>query len=495
MKYQNPVLKGFNPDPSVCRVGNDYYMVCSSFEFYPGVPIYHSRNLVNWELINHCLKTPEQLPLGNCRSSHGIYAPTIRYNNGTFYMTTTNVGSVGHIIVHTSDVRGDWSSPVYVNQEGIDPSLFFEGKKVYFTSTSFDENGKQGIGMCEIDIETGEKLTETTIISYGTGGKYCEAPHIYKIGNFYYLLTAEGGTEMGHFAALLRSRYIYGPYEMSPHGPVISHKERSDTTLQGTGHADLFQDQQTNWWLVCLAFRQIPSTQLHHLGRETCLAPVRMTDDGWFVVSDQGYIEYSMEAQLPEDVEERVTSFYDDFSSSTMKLDWTFVREPKIFNYRLSEGLCLIGNESTLNDYNPTFLGIRQKEFNMTAKTMLAFLSDRDGRAGITVYYSKEYHYDLSIEKNDEKCYCVLSLTMHNMSFEKRRVELTWRETYELIVVAGEQEYEFIVKMEDHVLSLGTLPTAGLCTEGTMFTSFTGTFIGLFAETCDVKFDFFSCDV
>ena len=179
MKYRNPIISGYNPDPSICRVGEDYYIVNSSFEFYPGVPVYHSRNLVNWELEGYCLTEESQLDLHGCRPSGGIYAPTIRYHQGTFFMTTTNTSGKGNFIVHTTDMKKGWSKPAWVDQGGIDPSLLFDDDgTVYFASTSMDSEGKTGIFLCQVNPFTGERLTESVVISRGCGGRYAEGPHL-----------------------------------------------------------------------------------------------------------------------------------------------------------------------------------------------------------------------------------------------------------------------------------------------------------------------------
>ena len=171
MIYHNPVIKGFHPDPSICRVRDDFYLVTSSFEFFPGVPVFHSKNLVNWELIGHCLTRNSQLDLSGGRNSGGIYAPTIRYHDGIFYMTTTNTSSRGNFIVYTADIASSWSEPLWVDQGGIDPSLFFDDDgSVYFCSTQ-NTNGRQGIGLCKIDPFTGKKRTPTKIISFGSGAE------------------------------------------------------------------------------------------------------------------------------------------------------------------------------------------------------------------------------------------------------------------------------------------------------------------------------------
>lgn len=249
--YTNPVIPGFYPDPSVCAVGDDFYLVNSSFEYFPGVPVFHSKDLINWTQIGYCLTRKSQLFLDKCVPSGGIFAPTIRYNNGMFYMITTDV-SKGNFIVHTQDPAGEWSEPVWLKQRGIDPSLYFEGDKCYLTS-----NPDNTIYVSEINPLTGEQLTESRAIWGGTGGRYPEAPHIYKKDGWYYLLISEGGTEYGHKVTIARSRNIDGPYTSNPANPILTHMNvnAQQNPIQGTGHADLVQAKDGSWWMVFLAFR------------------------------------------------------------------------------------------------------------------------------------------------------------------------------------------------------------------------------------------------
>ena len=200
MNYLNPIIRGFKPDPSLCKANGKFYLVCSSFQYFPGVPLFESCDLINWEQIGFCLTRESQLPLDNARSSGGIFAPSIRFYNGRFYMVTTNVRREKgrNFYVWTDDIYGEWSDAVFVDQGGIDPSLFFEDGKAYFMSNGTDEEGRNAVFQCEIDITTGKKLSESKNLWNGTGGRYLEAPHLYHIGNYYYLLAAEGGTEYGH---------------------------------------------------------------------------------------------------------------------------------------------------------------------------------------------------------------------------------------------------------------------------------------------------------
>lgn len=191
MKYHNPIIPGFYPDPSICRVNEDYYLVTGSFEYFPGVPIFHSLDMVHWKQIGHCLTLDVQLPLQGVPSSHGIWAPTLRYHNNRFYMVTTNMSGGGHFYVSTEDPTGEWSDPVWVEGNGFDPDLFFdEDGKVYFMEHEINGNG---ILQCEIDLQTGRFLSEQRKIWGGFEDRFCEAPHMFKINGKYYLLVAEGG--------------------------------------------------------------------------------------------------------------------------------------------------------------------------------------------------------------------------------------------------------------------------------------------------------------
>ena len=303
MKLKNPIIRGFNPDPSICRVGDDYYLVTSSFEYFPGVPIYHSRDLTNWRQIGHCLTRKSQLFLEKAPSSGGIYAPTIRYHDGRFYMVTTNVGRQeggrvvegGNFYVSAKDPAGEWSDPIWVKQRGIDPSLFFENDKAYFTSNGTAWAPVRGEYQCEIDIKTGAQLTETVFLWAGTGGAYVEAPHLFQRGEYYYLIAAEGGTERCHMVTIARSSKPYGPFEASPHNPILTHRSLQ-TEIQSTGHADFVEDPNGNWWAVFLGVR-FPGGFWANLGRETFLAPVTWTTDGWPIVNGGQRMQPEMEVE------------------------------------------------------------------------------------------------------------------------------------------------------------------------------------------------------
>ncbi|WP_099205574.1 glycoside hydrolase family 43 protein [Scatolibacter rhodanostii] len=491
MNYQNPIIKGFNPDPSICRVGEDFYLVTSTFEFFPGVPIYHSKNLVNWELINHCLSSESQLNLKDCRCSGGIYAPTIRYYDGIFYMVTTNITDKGNFFVYTDDIYGKWSEPIWVDQGGIDPSLLFDDGKVYFTSTGSDANGKACICICEINPQTGEKLTPTTLLNYGCGGRFCEAPHLYKIGKYYYLMIAEGGTEFGHMVTMQRSSSPYGPFEPCPYNPILSHRNYGNSPIQATGHADIVEDEKSNWWLVCLGIRPLKQAMLHNLGRETFLAPIHWDNNGWPIVGEGGTIELAMNGPLPGTPEPVCFDFKDNFQTQSLNLEWNYVRNPDLSLYQTGNGLSLTASSETLNDNQPTFIGIRQKEFHMEAETEIT-LSKGIGLGGITAFYTRFYHYDLFLETDDNSSYLVLRSTVHGFTAEVKRISLPYTRTVKLKIMTGPEKYSFYYEHENIWIDIGHAATAGLCTEANMHMTFTGTYIGLFAEEKTSHYSYFS---
>ena len=496
--YKNPILRGFRPDPSICFVNGDYYLVNSTFEYFPGVPIFHSRDLINWKQIGACLTRESQLMLRGCKPSGGIYAPTLRYHNGRFYMITTNVTGGGNFIVYTDDIYGAWSEPLWIDHKGIDPSLLFDDDgKTYYCGTGTDKNGKQGIVLFEIDPDTGSILSDKQIISYGSGGKFPEGPHIYKINGWYYLMIAEGGTEYGHMETMFRSRNIWGPYESCPNNPILTNRNEMNTDIQCCGHADITEDENGNWWLVCLGIRKLPGGPLlHNLGRETFLAPVTWTSDGWPQVGDMGVIRETMEGPLPKGETVRQSSdFSDDFTRPQLAPEWTFLRNPRMERYKTGDGKLVIeGSRETLSDFEPSFIGVRQTEFDMTAQvTVSAKLESGNSKAGITVYYSKDNHYDLYIERKEGRLWAVLSRRIMDLESVTGRVLLPDEpEMVTLLVETSAKEYLFRVIGSEGTVTVGAGCTAGVCTEGTMTMTFTGTFIGLFATDTVAEFRSFS---
>ena len=486
MKYKNPIIPGFNPDPSICRVGDDFYLVTSTFEFFPGVPIYHSKNLVNWELINYCLTTDTQLPLEGANPSGGIYAPTIRYHDGVFFMTTTNVSTGGNFIVHTSDIYGKWSEPAYIAQGGIDPSLFWDDDgKCYFVSNWSDdtENDPIGIYVCEIDPFTGEKFTRSRPISFGCGGRHPEAPHIYKENGYYYLMLAEGGTEYGHMETMQRSKSIYGPYEKCPHNPILSHRD-TPGPIQATGHADIVEDQNGNWWLVCLAIRPIKNMHLHHIGRESFLTPLVWEND-WPVVGNNGKITFEMDGPLPGPAPTPVSySFTDNFNTGSLDLRWSFVRNQRKENYRLKKGsLDLIGGDSLSKPLgHPTMIACRQQMFDLEMTATLEGEIANGQKSGISAFYNSDFHYDILVCKNDDGYTVDLRKKVADIDVTVASHKIDYQGAITLMIRADLEWYTFLYEKDGELIELGKGKTSLLATEVTNPMTFTGTFLGVFTE-------------
>lgn len=478
--YENPVIPGYHPDPSVCRVGDDFYLVNSSFQYFPGVPLYHSKDLVHWTQIGHCLTRPSQLPLDKASTWGGIYAPTIRYNDGVFYMITTNVTSKGNFLVHATDPRGPWSEPVWLKQGGIDPSLYFEDGKCYLVS-----NPDVGIFLCEIDPMTGEQLTPSKRIWNGTGGRHPEGPHIYKKDGWYYLLISEGGTEYGHKVTIARSRSIDGPYTGNPANPILTHinMNAQNNPIQGTGHADLVEAPDGSWWLVCLAFRTHGS-QHHVLGRETFLAPVRWDEGAWPVVNADGTIDLHMDVPTLPQQPVAPKPVRTDFDADTLSYDWVYVRNPYLENYQLKKGKLLltatpVGLETT--EDSPTLICRRQDSPDFTATAALRLRDASAGdEAGLTTYMYEDAHSDIILRrKADGRNYITLRHKMGMLTHEEPEVAVPDGEV-QLRIEGTPDAYTYSYSTDGKTYrKLGSLNARYLSTE--TVGGFTGIMLGLFA--------------
>ncbi len=494
MKYKNPILPGFHPDPSICRVGEDFYLITSTFEFFPGVPIYHSKNLINWELINYCLTEDTQLSLHRGKPSSGIYAPTLRYHDGTFFMTTTNATRGGNFIVHTKDIYGKWSEPSWVKQAGIDPSLFWDDDGTcYFVSNGSENPARDGYGifLCEIDPFTGKMLSPSRRLTNGCGGRCAEAPHIYKRGGWYYLMLAEGGTEYGHMVTMQRAKDIYGPYEKCPHNPLVTHRDASENPFQATGHADIVEDQNGNWWLVCLGIRPIPKVWLHHLGRETLLTPFTWHEDGWPTVGQNREIFAEMEGPLPGPAPHSVSlDFEDRFENDKLHLRWNFVRNPNRECYCPEKGrLVMKAGESDLSTPrgNPTMIAMRQQAFCMKTVAQLEGDVQVGQCAGLTVYYNSDYHYEILVTKEADGHYDVcLRKHVADIDVIVARHTIDYQGVIRFKILSDEEWYTFYYEKNGEFVVLGRGRTSLLCTEITHTMTFTGTYWGVFTENGEI---------
>lgn len=488
MKYINPVVKGFYPDPSVCSANGKYYMVCSSFQYFPGVPLFESGDLVNWTQIGYVLTRENQVMLDKINSSGGVFAPTIRYNNGRFYMVTTNDTTHQNFYVYTDDIYGEWSDPVYVDQGGIDPSLFFENGKAYFMSNGSDDNGIGGVVQCEINIETGEKLTPSKCIWQGSGGRYLESPHLYKINGMYYLMAAEGGTEYGHMITCARADSVWGEFTGCPSNPVLTNRNKAPYLIQGIGHGDLIQDKYGEWHILSLGFRQIHMWMpYHNLGREVFLIPVKFGSDGWFTAGKDGTAEY--EYEIKGDFSQTEKKVY-TFENTSWDIDWCFLRRPDFSSYELhNDRAVLHGCEITLEEADsPTFIALRQRDFEFELSVNVNLDS---GEAGVTCYMCEDEHYDIVIKENSGSYEAVLKLNIGGIKHIQKAVGIS-SGTAKLIVRADNFRYNFYVLADGTEIYLGSGSTKYLSSE--VSGGFTGTMLGLYSVGHNsAEFSGFNC--
>jgi alpha-N-arabinofuranosidase len=485
--YRNPVLSGVHPDPSAVRVGDWFYFVNSSFEFFPGVPIYRSRDLVHWQALGHVLTRPSQLPLATAYPSGGIFAPTIRYHAGTFYMITTNVTGGGTFYVTAKDPAGPWSEPIWIpGKDGIDPSLLFDDDgKVYLTSTG----SSPGIYAAQIDVATGKFLTEPRVVWKGTGGRYPEGPHLYKIAGRYYLMISEGGTEYGHMVTIARAASPFGPFEVCPRNPILTHRNTPlDQPIQATGHADLVQDGEGNWWMVFLGIRPQGGYYWHHLGRETFLAPVRWDAQGWPVVNDGKPIALDMHvAGLPAAPVPAVP-VRDDFDERSASPAWNFLRDPVTANYSTAERpgwLTLHGTAVTLDREkgdSPTFVGRRQENLRARMATRIDFTPARDGEeAGLALYRAPHARYEIGVRGVGAHREVFVRQTVGAyLSTVTASAAAPGRGPLIVQIDAEPTRYHFSFgPTPEHLKPLGDAETRLLATEVTG--GFIGTYVGLYA--------------
>lgn len=488
MKYTNPVVKGFYPDPSVCRANGKYYMVCSSFQYFPGVPLFESEDLVNWKQIGHVLTRKSQIMLEKINSSGGVFAPTIRYNDGRFYMVTTNDTTHQNFYVYTDDIYGEWSEPIYVAQGGIDPSLYFEDGRTYFMSNGVDDEGRSGVIQCEINIETGKKLTAGKCIWQGSGGRYLESPHLYKIGEYYYLMAAEGGTEYGHMITYARSESVWGPFENYPKNPVLTNRNKAPFIIQGIGHGDLVQDYSGEWHILCLGFRQIHMWMpYHNLGREVFLIPAQFDEKGWFTAGTDGTCEESYE--LAGDFVQSPKRNY-TFENTDWSIDWSYIRHPHGENYELTKNKAVLhGTDITLDDVDsPTFIGIRQRDFCFELSVDVTL--DK-GEAGVTVYMCEDEHYEVAVRKTDNGYEGILKLNIGGIKHIQKTVAIPSGKA-KLMISGDNLFYNFYLESGGEKTHLGCGQTKYLTSE--VSGGFTGVVIGLYAVGQNTsEFENFSC--
>ena len=426
---RNPILPGFNPDPSIVRVGDDYYIATSTFEWFPGVQIHHSRDLVHWQLVARPLSRASQLDMRGDPDSCGVWAPCLTYADGRFYLIytdvkrygrTTTAGASGaslrdfHNYLVTSDrIDGEWSDPVHLNSSGFDPSLFHDddGRK-YLLNMLWDHRPGQNrfarIVLQEYSVEQQRLVGERHTIFSGTAIGFTEGPHLYKRDGWYHLLTAEGGTGWGHAVTMARSRSLFGPYGLHPDVHVLTARGRPDAALQRTGHADLVETQAGETYMVYLCGRPLGNRGRCTLGRETAIQPMTWGADGWLRTAD-GLGLPAIEAPAAAGLQSQrhtVSPAREDFDAETLPIAFQWLRTPypdDLFSLRARPGhLRLYGRETIGSLFRQALVARRQQAHCYSAATRLEFEPDHfQHMAGLVCYYnSAKFHY-LYVSRDD----------------------------------------------------------------------------------------------
>ena len=426
VKYTNPILAGFYPDPSICRVGNDYYLTTSTFAYFPGLPIFHSTDLVNWQQIGHAMNRNEQLDQSNAGVSRGLFAPTIRYHKGMYYIMCTLIDKGGNFIITAKNPKGPWSDPIWTKEvQGIDPSLFFdEDGKTYIIYNSDPPDrkpqysGHRIIKIVQYDIPNRKVIGEEKMLVNGgvdisQKPVWIEAPHIYKINGWYYLMCAEGGTGYNHSEVIFRSKNVDGPYTPGPVNPILTQRHL-DTSRKNpittTGHADLVETPDGKWYAIFLGCRPYEG-DYYNTGRETFLTPVEWKNE-WPLINP-GFEEVQYQYPVPFTATKKVDNrfsgnytFKDDFKESRLNERFIFLRNPEERLYKLQNGVLELPLKTTTaaDKGNPAFIGFRQAHLKGYAATDFSFnAASENEKAGLMIFQSERAFYFLCKSVKDNK--------------------------------------------------------------------------------------------
>ena len=512
-QYRNPILAGFYPDPSIVRVGEDYYLVNSSFAWYPGVPIFHSRDLVHWEQIGHVLDRPEQLPLAGAGVSRGIFAPAIRFHDGRYYMITTNVSEIGNFYVTASNPAGPWSDPVPLPEiQGIDPSFFFDddGKAYIVHNGAAPENkplyeGHRALYLFPFDIKTGKVSGPGKIVVNGGTDLskkpiWIEGPHLFKRKGYYYLMAAEGGTSEQHSEVIFRSRQVDGPYESYSGNPILTQRtlpaSRPDP-ITSTGHADLVETQNGQWWSVFLGCEPY-ADDFYNTGRQTFMLPVRWVH-GWPVIlhANKTVPRVVRRPKLPAQAGSQPMTgpflWTADFTGTQLPLALNTLRTPTRKWWSLDASHAALFLEPRPEDLDsrqdPSLIARRQQHAKFSSSVQVQFTEeDKPSDAGLVAFQNETHSFFIGVHLSPDG--------QRKVFLEKRNVAVAQVASAELpadakgvsLKVEGSgSTYRFYYQA-----GAGAWTQLGPGQDGTILSTkkaggFVGTYIGMFARSLPVS--------
>ncbi|HPR32361.1 MAG TPA: glycoside hydrolase family 43 protein [Prolixibacteraceae bacterium] len=506
--YFNPILPGWYSDPSICSNGEDYFLVTSTFVYFPGVPIFHSTDLVNWKQIGHVLDRESQLVnMEKQHTSGGIFAPAISYNphNQTYYMITTNVGA-GNFFVKTKDPFGSWSDPVFLpDVGGIDPSFFFDDDgKAYIVNNDDPEgkpkyDGHRAIRIRSFDVE--KEVTfgpEKVLVDGGIHPEknpiWIEGPHMYKINGMYYLMAAEGGTSIDHSEVILRGKHPMGPFKAWGKNPILTQRHLNPARpnpITCAGHADLIQTKEGDWWSVFLACRPIDG-KFENLGRETFLMPVLWSDDGFpYMTQGDDLIPMIVRREGVSRNEEVTFGNFgktDDFNEPVLGMDWLTLRSSAKNLYTLEGHPGYLALKCTPVRASeravPAFVCRRIQHHTFTATTKLVFHpADESERAGLLLYKDEGHQYFLSVQnQGKDRKIALEKVGRQNTEILFEKTLPRQKNPIHLKVASTGTQFGFYYaeKEQEWMLLCDQIDAHYLSTANSF--GFTGTTIGLYAE-------------
>lgn len=500
--YRNPVLSGYHPDPSICRAGDDFYLTTSTNEWYPGLPVYHSRDLVHWRLIGHVLDRPSQLDLDGVRTSVGLYAPTIRYHNGTFYVLCTLIEGPtrsGHFLVTATDPAGPWSEPMWLEGAGFDPSLLIDddGTAWFCACREFDPDapGRTETYLRRIDLAQGTLVGPETVLWRGAmiDATWAEGPHIYRVDDKYLLVAAEGGTGHEHSVMVARADEITGPYVGHRLNPVLTHRHLGrQHHVAAIGHADLVRTATGEWWAVALGHRRVGG-DLHNIGRETFLVPVTW-QDGWPVFAagiGQVLLDMPQAPDLPAHPWPQ-PPVRDDFDGPELGPAWQMLRTPRDRWWNLTDRpswLRLALRPESLADLaQPSLVAVRQRHVNFRAAVELDFTPAAEHEcAGLVLVQNNDFHVRLVVHGSGADGAAGRELRAVRRAFGKDEV------VGSVALPAGPVRLAVAATGQDYALRYAIQSDADswwrelIVVDGRLLSSevaggFTGTYVGLYAS-------------
>ena len=521
MKIQNPVLTGFHPDPSIVRVNDDYYIAVSTFEWFPGVQIYHSKDLANWELVGAPLTRKSQLHMVGNLNSGGVWAPCLSFSDNKFWLIYTDVKSrqgafkdTHNYLVTAEDIEGPWSEPIYLNSSGFDPSLFHDddGRKWLVNMIWDHRKGKNsfaGTALQEYSVEEEKLVGPIKNIFRGTELGLTEAPHLYKRNGYYYLLTAEGGTQYDHAATMARSKRIDGAYEVDPTNPILTSNKEDKYSLQKAGHGSLVETQDGDWYMAHLCGRPVVDKNCI-LGRETAIQKCYWTDDGWLRIEGGPYPSTEVDAPDLPVFQAKALPERDDFNEPYLAKYWNALR--RTFDggwFSLTERtgyLRLYGEESMSSLHHQSMMMRRLQDFHVELETKIDFEPENfQQMAGLMIYYDTEDYVYLRVTEEEElgKCIGIIE-SKYGKYDELLTKDISLPEGKEVYLKAKIHRHilQFYYSIEEGVWErIGEEIDIGhLSDDDADYIRFTGTFVGMAAQDLSgqhlhADFDYFNYQV